>query len=133
MQWLQTLGFVLGLGALLGGLSAAFWASRSKGIQELLKTENQAYKESNARLAEENKELKQQSATCQAELKVWKNNVTQRPSIDKLISTSTEQHQEYMIKLTDVANGLSSLVTQQSQLTQTIAKALIKEARDAKK
>ena len=84
-EWFSTLGSFVGIGALIGGVVAAFWASRAKGIIELLKTENLAYKESNQRLHDENQQLSQQASNAKAELKIWRDNVTQRPSIQKRI------------------------------------------------
>lgn len=108
----------------LGGLAAGFYGARQKGIIELLKTENTAYKDSNQRLHEENTELKQQKATAEAEAKMWRDNVTQRPSIEKLIAASTKQHGEYMIKIGEMTKGMTDL-------TATVATA-IKELRRGK-
>lgn len=127
-EWFSTLGSFVGIAALLGGVAAAFWASRSKGIIELLKTENAAYKESNQRLHEDNSELKQELAAAQAEVKIWRNNVTQRPNIQKMIDTNNKQHSEYMAELgkvtsglSNVTSGLSDLVKQQGKLTEAIS------------
>lgn len=109
LAWLNTFGLLVGLAFTLGGIAAAFWASRSKGIIELLKTENAAYKDSNARLHDENTELKQTNATCTAELKVWQNNVTQAPNIDKLITTIGKQHNEYMQELGSITASIVAL------------------------
>lgn len=125
-DWVGTFGSFIGLAIVLGGVAAGFWASRSKGIIELLKTENSAYKESNQRLHEELQTAKQDAAAAKAETKVWRDNVTQRPSIEKMIGNSQKQHQEYMIELGKVANGLSDLVKQQGELTKAIANAVLK-------
>ena len=58
MEWLTTFGTFVGVAGVLGGVFAAFYASRSKGIIELLKTENTAYKESNERLHQDNDNLR---------------------------------------------------------------------------
>ena len=127
MEWLTTFGTFVGVAGVLGGVFAAFYASRSKGIIELLKTENTAYKESNERLHQDNDNLSQQLLAAKSELKVWRDNVTQRPSIEKMIETSQRQHKEYMGELANVAKSLSQLVTQQSELTKVIAQTLIKD------
>jgi len=127
MEWLTTFGTFVGVAGVLGGVFAAFYASRSKGIIELLKTENTAYKESNERLHQDNDNLSQQLLAAKSELKVWRDNVTQRPSIEKMIETSQRQHKEYMSELAKVAKGLSQLVTQQGELTKVIAQTLIKD------
>lgn len=127
MEWLTTFGTFVGVAGVLGGVFAAFYASRSKGIIELLKTENTAYKESNERLHQDNDNLSQQLLAAKSELKVWRDNVTQRPSIEKMIETSQRQHKEYMGELANVAKGLSQLVTQQGELTKVIAQTLIKD------
>ena len=127
MEWLTTFGTFVGVAGVLGGVFAAFYASRSKGIIELLKTENTAYKESNERLHQDNDNLSQQLLAAKSELKVWRDNVTQRPSIEKMIETSQRQHKEYMGELANVAKSLSQLVTQQDELTKVIAQTLIKD------
>ena len=103
MEWVQSFGTFVGIAGVLGGVFAAFYASRSKGIIELLKTENQAYKDSNQRLHEENKQLSDQATNAKAELKIWRDNVTQRPSIQKMIETNQRQHKEYMGEMAKVA------------------------------
>lgn len=127
MEWVQSFGTFVGIAGVLGGVFAAFYASRSKGIIELLKTENQAYKDSNQRLHDENQQLSQQASNAKAELKIWRDNVTQRPSIQKMIETNQRQHKEYMGEMAKVAKGLSDLVTQQGELTKVIAKAVIRD------
>ena len=127
MEWLTTFGTFVGVAGVLGGVFAAFYASRSKGIIELLKTENTAYKENNERLHQDNDNLSQQLLAAKSELKVWRDNVTQRPSIEKMIETSQRQHKEYMSELAKVAKGLNQLVTQQGELTKVIAQTLIKD------
>ena len=127
MEWVQSFGTFVGIAGVLGGVFAAFYASRSKGIIELLKTENQAYKDSNQRLHEENKQLSDQATNAKAELKIWRDNVTQRPSIQKMIETNQRQHKEYMGEMAKVAKGLSELVTQQGKLTEVIAQTIVKE------
>ena len=92
-----------------------------------MKTENTAYKESNERLHQDNDNLSQQLLAAKSELKVWRDNVTQRPSIEKMIETSQRQHKEYMGELANVAKSLSQLVTQQDELTKVIAQTLIKD------
>jgi len=124
LQWFM---IIIGIGAGLGGLAAGFYGARQKGIIELLKTENTAYKESNARLHEENNTLKQTCAQATAEAKIWRDNVTQRPSIQKMIETNQRQHKEYMGEMAKVAKGLSDLVTQQGKLTEVIAQTIVKE------
>lgn len=106
VQWFM---IFIGAGVGLGGLAAGFYGARQKGIIELLKTENTAYKESNARLHEENTSLKATCAQASAEAKMWRDNVTQRPSIEKLIANSNKQHGEYMIEMGKVTNGLGEL------------------------
>lgn len=127
-EWVSTLGSFVGIAALIGGVVAAFWASRTKGIIELLKTENSAYKESNQRLHEEATTLKQELAAAQAEVKIWRDNVTQRPNIQKMIETNQEQHTQHMAELGkvttglgNVTTGLSELVKQQGKLTEAIS------------
>lgn len=105
LQWFM---IIIGIGAGLGGLAAGFYGARQKGIIELLKTENTAYKESNARLHEENNTLKQTCAQATAEAKMWRDNVTQRPSIEKLIANSNKQHGQYMLEI----GNLTKAVTQ---------------------
>lgn len=109
MEWLQTLVVVVGLGITLGGLAAGFYGARQKGVIELLKTENQAYKDSNGRLHDENTELKAQCAQANAEAKMWRDNVTQRPNVEKLITTSNKQHGEYMLKMGEMAKSITDL------------------------
>lgn len=106
LQWFM---IFIGAGVALGGLAAGFYGARQKGIIELLKTENTAYKESNTRLHGENETLKQSCAQATAEAKMWRDNVTQRPSIEKLIANSNKQHGEYMIEMGKVTNGLGEL------------------------
>lgn len=91
--------FILGAAATLGGVVGFFYGARQKGVIELLKTENSAYKDSNARLNDENTKLKADCAQSAAEAKMWRDNVTQRPSIEKLIASSNRQHGEYMLKI----------------------------------
>lgn len=105
VQWVL---IFIGAGVALGGLAAGFYGARQKGIIELLKTENTAYKESNARLHEENTLLKAQCAQASAEAKMWRDNVTQRPSIEKLIANSNKQHGQYMLEI----GNLTKAVTQ---------------------
>ncbi len=121
IQWVM---IFIGAGVALGGLAAGFYGARQKGIIELLKTENGAYKESNARLHDENTTLKQSCAQAQAEAKMWRDNVTQRPSIEKLIANSNKQHGEYMIEMGKVTKGLGDLTTAVTQM--------IKEATNGK-
>ena len=128
MEWVQSFGTFVGIAGVLGGVFAAFYASRSKGIIELLKTENTAYKESNERLHQDNDNLSQQLLAAKSELKVWRDNVTQRPSIEKMIETSQRQHKEYMSELAKVAKGLGDLVTQQGNLTKVIAQSVLKDS-----
>lgn len=113
----------IGAGVTLGGLAAGFYGARQKGVIELLKTENQAYKDSNARLHDENSTLKQECAAAVAEAKVWRDNITQRPSIEKMITASNKQHGEYMIEMGKVTKGLA-------ELTAAVTKALDKGLRD---
>ena len=127
MEWVTSFGTFVGIAGVLGGVLAAFYASRSKGIIELLKTENPAYKDSNQRLHDENKQLSDQATNAKAELKIWRDNVTQRPSIQKMIETNQRQHKEYMGEMAKVAKGLSDLVTQQGKLTEVIAQTIVKE------
>lgn len=117
MEWISTLMLAIGAGITLGGLAAGFYGARQKGVIELLKTENSAYKESNARLHDENSNLKTQCAEAKAEAKVWRDNVTQRPNIEKLITNTNKQHAEYMIEMGKVTKGLTAL-------TETVTKAL---------
>jgi hypothetical protein len=104
VQWVLVF---IGAGIALGGLAAGFYGARQKGIIELLKTENTAYKESNARLHEENNTLKQTCAQATAEAKMWRDNVTQRPSIEKLITNSNKQHAEYMLKMGELTKAVT--------------------------
>lgn len=106
VQWVL---IFIGAGVALGGLAAGFYGARQKGIIELLKTENTAYKESNARLHEENTTLKATCAQASAEAKMWRDNVTQRPNVEKLITASTKQHGEYMLKMGEMAKGIIDL------------------------
>lgn len=122
LQWFM---IFIGAGIGLGGLAAGFYGARQKGIIELLKTENSAYKESNARLHEENTTLKASCAQASAEAKMWRDNVTQRPSIEKLIANSNKQHGEYMIEMGKVTNGLG-------ELTKAVTALLTKEATNGK-
>ncbi len=105
LQWFM---IFIGAGVALGGLAAGFYGARQKGIIELLKTENTAYKESNTRLHGENETLKQSCAQATAEAKMWRDNVTQRPSIEKLIANSNKQHGQYMLEI----GNLTKAVTQ---------------------
>lgn len=123
MEWLGSIASLLALAAILGGVAAVFYANRSKSIIELLKTENSAYKESNERLHTENIELKHSYDTCNAELKVWRNNITQGPSIEKLIAANNKQHSENIKGMVKVTKGLNDLVQQQSKLTEAIINA----------
>ena len=125
MQWVQTLTLFaatpgdasasavqwvlvfIGAGIALGGLAAGFYGARQKGIIELLKTENTAYKESNARLHEENTSLKATCAQASAEAKMWRDNVTQRPSIEKLIANSNKQHGQYMLEIGNLTKAIT--------------------------
>lgn len=108
VQWVLVF---IGGGIALGGLAAGFYGARQKGIIELLKTENTAYKESNTRLHDENDQLKKDCAQSAAEAKMWRDNVTQRPSIEKLITNSNKQHGQYMIEMGKVTNGLAELTS----------------------
>lgn len=109
MDVLQSLFTFIAAGIGLGGLIGGFYGARQKSVIELLKTENTAYKESHTRLYDENDKLKQESAEAKAEAKFWQDNVTQRPSIEKLITTSNKQHAEYMIEMGKVTSGLAEL------------------------
>lgn len=122
VQWFM---IFIGAGIGLGGLAAGFYGARQKGIIELLKTENTAYKESNGRLHEENTKLKADCAQSAAEAKMWRDNVTQRPSIEKLIANSNKQHGQYMIEMGKVTKGLGDL-------TAAVTNLLTKEANDGK-
>lgn len=110
MEWLQTLLVGLGAAATIGGMVGFFYGARQKGVIELLKTENTAYKESNGRLNEENTRLKADCAQSAAEAKMWRDNVTQRPSIEKLITTSNKQHGEYMLKMGELTNAVMAAI-----------------------
>lgn len=107
MEWIKTLLLMLGSGVTLGGLAAGFYGTRQKGVIELLKTENTAYKESNVRLHDDNVQLGQSLATATAEVKIWRDNVTQRPNIEKLITTSNKQHGEYMLKMGELTKAVT--------------------------
>ena len=115
MEWVQTLLLFIGAGVTLGGLAAGFYGARQKGVIELLKTENQAYKDSNGRLHDENTELKAQCATSAAEAKMWRDNVTQRPSIEKLITASNKQHAEYMLKMGELTKAVTRALEELSK------------------
>ena len=110
MEWVQTLLLFIGAGITLGGLVAGFYGARQKGVIELLKTENQAYKDSNGRLHDENNGLKAECATATAEAKMWRDNMTQRPSIEKLITASNQQHAEYMLKMGELTNAVMTAI-----------------------
>lgn len=125
MEWVQTLMLLVGAGITLGGLAAGFYGARQKGIIELLKTENTAYKESNERLHTENNALTTERDQAKAEAKMWRDNVTQRPNVEKLITTSNKQHGEYMIKMGEMATAITNL-------TGEVGKAL-KELANGKK
>lgn len=104
VQWVLVF---IGGGIALGGLAAGFYGARQKGIIELLKTENSAYKESNGRLNDENTKLKADCAQSAAEAKMWRDNVTQRPSIEKLISNSNKQHGQYMLEIGNLTKAIT--------------------------
>lgn len=119
---------MVGLGAAitLGGMAGFFYGARQKGIIELLKTENTAYKESNGRLNEENTKLKADCAQSAAEAKMWRDNVTQRPSIEKLISVSNKQHGEYMVKMGEMATSIAGLTGEVSKALKELGNARAK-------
>lgn len=109
VQWVLVF---IGGGIALGGLAAGFYGARQKGIIELLKTENTAYKESNARLHDENTKLKADCAQSAAEAKMWRDNVTQRPSIEKLIANSNKQHGQYMLEIGNLTKAITQALTE---------------------
>lgn len=121
MEWVQTLMLLVGAGITLGGLAAGFYGARQKGIIELLKTENTAYKESNERLHTENNALTTERDQAKAEAKMWRDNVTQRPNVEKLITTSNKQHGEYMIKMGEMATAITNLTGEVSKALKELA------------
>ena len=109
MEFVGLFGAILGVAGTVGGAAGVFFANRSRSVITLYKDENDALAKANNRLE---KDLEVQLAKCSAaqrEAQIWRDNVTQAPSIKELTKVMTDQNQQVIQSLGNVATELSSL------------------------
>lgn len=109
MDFLSIFLGVLGLAGTVGAASAVFYANRSRTIITLLQDENKALAENKIRLESENAVLHTKLGAAENEARIWKDNVTQVPSIKELTEAMTAQNAQVITSLGKVATELSSL------------------------
>lgn len=104
--------------AVAGGISigaAIIFSARSRSYQTLLKDENAALVGINTRLDKEVEVLQTKLEAKETEANIWRDNVTQAPSIEKLAAKTAQQHGE-------VLGGLGQVVTVIANLTEEMRK-----------
>ena len=108
-DYLPLITSILAIAGALGGGSSIYIAARSRGLITLLKDENAALVGSNTRLEKDLEVSVTKLAAMEAERNIWRDNVTQAPSIKELTETTAKQHQEVIGSLSAVAAGLTEL------------------------
>lgn len=100
---------VLGVAGTVGAGSAVFYANRSRSIISLLKEENDALNTTNNRLEKDLIVAETKRVAANNEAQIWRDNVTQAPSIKELTTEMTRQNTQVIDSLGNVAKELSSL------------------------
>lgn len=112
---LQLFTTILTIASAVGAGSSIFLYNRSRSLITLLKDENAALVGSNTRWEKDYEVLKAKYDAKETEANIWRDNVTQAPSIEKLATKTAQQHGE-------VLTGLASVVTVIGELTDEMRK-----------
>jgi hypothetical protein len=109
MSLLNLITTILAIAGALGGGTSIAIAVRSRNLITLLKDENAALLGSNTRLEKDLEVKKAELIGVENERNMWRDNVTQAPSIEKLATVTAQQHKEVISSLGAVAAGLTDL------------------------
>jgi CRISPR/Cas system-associated endonuclease Cas3-HD len=112
---LQLFTTILTIASAVGAGSSIFLYNRSRSLITLLKDENAALVGSNTRLEKELEVEQTKRKATETERDIWRDNVTQAPSIELLATKTAQQHGE-------VLNGLGEVVTVIADLTKEMRK-----------
>ena len=108
-DYLPLITSIFAIAGALGGGTSIWIAARSRGLITLLKDENAALVGSNTRLEKDLEVANTKIKAVETERNIWRDNVTQAPSIKELTETTARQHQEVVTSLSAVAAGLTDL------------------------